>query len=194
MSEIKFSLPPSSIISVGTGVLMFFGFLTIFNALRFIQCSSWVLLQEPPEKAVVLLGTSLNRPYVRTTSGSIYCFEKSQWSECLLPPHELEPVSAPAWLNGKLQANFPNSDLLQVIRSDGFSEINYYSLLADGRLLVCSTNSSAEIGNMLHSGLFVWLLIPALAMILSVVSFFKIFIKYGQPTLSDFWGVDEDIT
>src|SRR5512147_2517365 len=105
MRHLRISLPFFSIVPISTGVLMFISFLTVFNALRFIQCSSWVSLQKPPDGADVLLGIPLHRLYVRTTTNQIYCLDKGQWAKCILPPYELHPDQAPSWLIGKLEAN-----------------------------------------------------------------------------------------
>ena len=193
MKRLKFSLPLFSIVPVGTGILMLFSFFTILNALRFIQCSTWVLLQKPPEQAVVLLGALHSRLYVEAESESVYCWHQGQWSKCALPPYELQPDLAPAWLIRRLESTFQIGSILQVMRSGSFADVTYYSLLADRRVFACSTNFSSEMENIFRSGSFVWLLIPTMAIIGSVVSFVAIFIKSGQPTLWDFWGKGERI-
>jgi hypothetical protein len=193
MRRFSISLPFFSIVPIGIGTIMLWGFLTIFNGLRFIQCSAWVALRPPPENIVTLLGAPLDRLHIQTENKSIYCLDQGQWSKCLLSPYETEPDSAPTWLIGRLESIPQNDGILQVIRAGSLSNVTYYSLLADGRIFACSTNFTAEVENMFRSGSFVWLLIPTLAMLWSAVSFFDIFIKYGQPTLWDFWGRGERI-
>ena len=193
MKRLKFSLPLFSIVPISIGVLMVFSFFIILNALRFIQCSSWDLLQKPPENATVLLGTLHNRLYVETENASVYCLQQNQWSKCALPPYKLQPDMAPSWLIGKLETTFQIGGILQVMRSGSFSDVVYYSLLVDRQVFTCSTNFSIEIENIFRSGLFVWLLLPTIAIIWSVVSFAAIFIKHGQPVLWDFWGKGERI-
>jgi hypothetical protein len=194
MRQPTFSLPLFSIVSASIGMSMLWGFLTIFNAIRFTQCPSWILLQPPPENPVALLGAPVNRLYIETENKSVYCLRRGQWSKCTLPPYdELQSNMAPTWLIDNFSSAFQQSGVLQVIRSDSFFEVSYYSLLTDKRVFSCSTNIDTEIENIFRSGLFVWLLIPLLGMAWSIASFVNLFIKYGQPTLWDFWGRGERI-
>lgn len=188
MRRFTISLPLFSIVPMGIGMLMLVGFLAIFNALRFIQCSPWASLQKPPGDADALLGTPLKRLYVRTTNNAIYCLAKEQWSKCTLPPYALQPDEAPAWLAGRLEANFQTGPVLQVIRAGSISDVTYYALLADRRLLACSTNFTIEVENTFQSSLFVWLLIPTGGILWCSAWFINIVIKYGQPTYWDFSG------
>jgi len=188
MRRLTFSLPLFSIVPISIGVLMLLAFFAIFNVLRFLQCSSWVLLQKPPENPAALLGTLNNRLFIETEDKSIYCYKQDQWSKCVLPPYKLRSDLAPSWLNPEFETKFDNRSVLQVIRTGNFSHTTYYSLLTDRQVFLCSTNFNAELENIFRSGLFLWLLVPAIAIIWSVVSLINIFIKYGQPTLWDFWG------
>lgn len=193
MGRFKFSLPLFAVIPVSIGIFMLWGFLAIFDGLRFMQCPAWVPVQPPPQPPVALLGTVRNRLYIETANHLSYCLRQGQWTNCLLPPYGFQPDRAPAWLMSRFESAFPNGTASQVIRSDGFSEVIYYSLLTDKRVFSCSTNFSAEIENIFSSGLFLWLLIPMIGMIWSAISFFKIFIEHGEPTLWDFWGRGERI-
>ena len=193
MRRLRFSLPFFSIISTGIGFLMLWGFLTIFNAIRFTVCPSWVLLQPPPGNTVALLGTVINRLYVQTENKSVYCLKKDQWSTCVLPSYGLQPDMAPSWLINNSGSAFESGAVLQLIRSNGFYQVTYYSLHADGKVFSCSTNIELELENIFSSGKFVWLLIPLTGMACSIATFVNLFIKYGQPALWDFWGRGEKI-
>lgn len=172
---------------------MLYAFIIILNALRFIQCPSWIAIQTPPEKAGILLGTLRNRLYIKTTTNTIYCLGQNQWTPCNLPPYDLQPDNAPSWVIRFLEAGFQNNSVLQAIRSDSFVNTNYYSLLPNGHVFVCPTSFSAETENIIRSGSLVWLIIPSVGIIWSIISFLNIFIKYGQPTFWDFWGRGERI-
>jgi hypothetical protein len=190
MKRLTFSMPLFSIVPASIGVLMLWGFLAIFNALRFTQCPAWVLLQPPPAQPVALLGAPINRLYIQTENKSVYCLKRGQWSKCALLPADLQPDMAPAWLIDNFSSAFQQNNLLQVIRSNtnSFFEVSYYSLLADQRVYTCSTNIEIEMENILSSGMFVWLLIPLSGLAWSIITFVNLFIKHGQPTLWDFWG------
>ena len=188
MSRLTFSLPFFSIVPISIGILMLLVFFVIFNALRFLQCTSWVLLPIVPEKPDALLGTLNGGLFIETASKSIYCYKQNQWSKCIRPSYKFRPDVAPSWLTNALETEFEDGSVLQVIRAGNLSHITYHSLLADRRIFSCSTNFNTEIENIFRSGLFLWLLVPAIAIIWSVVSLVSIFIKYGQPTLWDFWG------
>jgi len=181
-------MPFFSLILASIGVSMLWVFLIIFNALRFTQCPAWVLLPPPPANPVVLLGAPLNRLYIQTEDKSIYCLKRGQWSTCGLPTDDLQPDMAPAWLIDNFGSAFQQSNLLQVIRSNSFFNVSYYSLLADKRVYTCSTNLEKEMENIFSSGMFVWLLIPLSGLAWSIITFVNLFIQYGQPTLWDFWG------
>jgi hypothetical protein len=181
-------MPFFSLISTSIGVAMLWGFLTVFNALRFTQCPAWVSLQPPPENPVALLGAPINRLYIETKDGVVYCFKHGGWSKCSRPSDDFQSDMAPAWLIDKFSSAFQQKNPLQVIRSNGFFEVSYYSLLADKKIYSCSTNIEAEMENIFSSGAFVWLLIPLSGLAWSIFTFVKLFIKYGQPTLWDFWG------
>lgn len=186
-------MPLFSIIPASIGVLMLWCFLTVFNALRFTQCPSWVLLQQPPGNTVALLGAPLNRLYVETENKSVYCLRQGKWANCAHLQDDSEPDMAPAWLMNNFSAAFEGGNVLQVIRANGFFDMNYYSLHKDGRVYSCSTNINAELENIISSGAFTWLLIPLAGMVWSIATFVGLFIKHGQPTLWDFWGRGERI-
>ena len=193
MRRLTFSMPFFSLISASIGVSMLWGLLTIFNALRFTQCPAWVLLQKPPGNPVALLGAPINRLYIETADRSVYCFKHGGWSNCSRPSDDFQSDIAPAWLIDKFSSAFQQKNPLQVIRSNGFFEVSYYSLLPDRQIYTCSTNIEAEMENIFSSGAFVWLLLPLSGLAWSILTFVNLFIKYGQPTLWDFWGRGERI-
>lgn len=152
MKKLKFSLPLFTVVPISTGVLMLYAFIIILNALRFIQCPSWIAIQTPPKKAGFLLGTLRNRLYIKTTTNTIYCLGQNQWTPCNLPPYDLQPDNAPSWVIRFLEAGFQNNSVLQAIRSGSFVNTNYYSLLPNGHVFVCPTSFSAETENIIRSG------------------------------------------
>ena len=172
---------------------MLYAFLIALNALRFMQCSTWNVIQNPPEQTHILLGTLRNRLYIETTSGSVYCLNQKTWSKCTLPPYDLQPDIAPSWLTNILETIFQKGDIFQTIRSDSFIDTRYYLLLSNKQIFTCNTSFDVEAKNITHSWYFMWLIIPIIGVIWSIVSFLNIFIKYGQPTLWDFWGRGERI-
>jgi len=186
--KLTFSLPLYSIVPVITGILMLWGGLTIFNALRFLDCSSWALLPAPPQKVIHLQGVLHDEFYVKTESDKTYCFQLGQWKSCRLPPYELHSEQAPTWIMGRLSSDFHNASASQVMRVGNFSKVVYYLLLDDGQLLTCETSLRLELENMLRSGLFFWLVVPLVVLIGSIIAFGNIFIKHAHPTLWDWWG------
>ena len=185
-----YSLPLSSLIPASIAILMLCGFFTIFDALRFTQCSSWTELQLPPKKVITLLGTFQNRLYVETIDKSVYCLVQNRWAKCILSPYSLNPDNAPPWLINYFKTTFQKSTVLQLIRGDNFSVVaySYYTLGENGQIFSCSTNFNSEVVKILFSGSVMWLIIPIVIGVWSVMTFINISIKEGSPTFWDFWG------
>jgi hypothetical protein len=184
----KYSLPLSSLIPASIAILALWVFFTIFNALRFTQCSSWAELQPPPKQVTTLLGTFQNRLYVKTIDKSVYCSNQNQWAECLLSPYSLNPDKAPRWLINYFETVFQKSTVLQLIRGGNFSTVAYYTLGENGQIFACFTDFNWEVEKIFLSGSFMWLLIPFVLGVWSVMTFINIYINEGSPTFWDFWG------
>lgn len=172
---------------------MLWGGWTIFSALRFLGCSSWSLLPATPQKVATLQGVLHGKFYVKSEGEQIYCFQLNHWTRCNLPLYELHSEQAPVWIMDRIASDFRNTSVDQAIRAGSFDEGAYYLLLDDGQILTCETSLRLELENMLRSGLFLWLLLPFVAFIWSIVAFGNIFIRHAQPTLWDWWGRGERI-
>ena len=183
-----FSMPFSSIFLAGLACCSLLGFLTIFDALRFWQCSPWQGLHLPPAQITALSGYFRARLYVTAGNKAVYCLSHDQWARCSLPPFPQPPEYAPPWLLRFLETDLQKGPLSQVLRGGSFPAVDYYALLGNGQMLACSTDFDAEVGNILFSGSVLWLLIPLVPGIWSIAVFINQFLKWGSPTLWDFWG------
>jgi hypothetical protein len=191
MSPVRIRAPLFTLVPLVIGLLMFFAFLEMLNALRFMQGAAWVQLPAPPEKTVALLGSWNERLYVRGESQAVNGFYAGQWSKGPLPSDEFKPERAPAWLMETFESTLQRGKVAQAVRVTTFSQVSYYTLMADGRILTYPTRLSAEIEGMIQSGQAAWLLIPLLGMLWGGITFLRMLIGYGEPVIRSGWGGSE---
>jgi hypothetical protein len=193
MSPIRIRAPLFTLVPLLICVLVFLAFLEILNVLRFMQCTAWVQLPAPPEKTAILLGSWNESLYVRAESQTVNYFRAGQWSKGSLPTYQFKPEPAPAWLMGTFESALQRGKVAQAVRMTTYSQVSYYTLLADGRILTCPTRFSAEIEGMIQSGQAAWLLIPLVGMLWSGIAFLYMLIDYGRPVIRSGWGGSKEV-
>lgn len=191
MSPVRIRAPLFSLVPFVIGILMLFIFLEMLNALRFMQCTAWIQLPAAPEKIVSLLGSWNERLYIKAENQSVNYYHAGQWSKGPLPPYEFKAERVPVWLLEAFESALQRGKVTQVVRMTAFSQVGYYTLMADGRILTCATRFGAEIEAMLQSGQAAWLLLPLLGMLWSGISFLRMLIDYGEPVIRRGWGGSE---
>jgi hypothetical protein len=162
--------------------------MALFNGFRFMQCSSWELLSSTPNNTSEVLGAVKNTPYIKTNTGQVLCLVDLEWSNCITPSFGFQSTTAPFWTMKSLSQNFVEANIKQIIRSDGYLQTDYYSLLSNGNIFSCSTSLENEINKIFSSSKLFWLLIPMIGFGLSISAFFKSFAQEGDPSYWDFWG------
>jgi hypothetical protein len=152
-----------------------------------------VQLPAPPEKTAVLLGSWNESLYVRAESQAVNYFRAGQWSKGTLPTYQFKPEPAPAWLMEAFESAQQRGKVTQAVRVTAYSQVSYYTLMADGRILTCPTRFSAEIEGMIQSGQAAWLLIPLVGMLWSGIAFLRMLIGYGRPVIRSGWGGSKEV-
>jgi hypothetical protein len=188
MQQQKFSMPLVSLLPAGLGILAFYAFFSIFNLLRFAHCPSWTFFQSPPVVEFRIAGAFGDQVYLRSADGATYCDREGRWEKCSLPSYLPSQKEAPGWFVSRLFTIPENAPVQQLIRTGGYSQVTYYALLEDGQVWACPVDLETEINNMARSASALFLLLPLGLGIFSVIWFFGIFTREGEPMLWDVFG------
>ncbi len=188
-SRLTFSLPLFSIIPAGFGALMLWAFFAIFDLLGYTNCPTWKFLQSAPRNDLRIIGTLKKDVYLQAPDGTIYCNAQNQWKVCRVSTFGLSRKDAPDWLSARFTPVPEKATVKQLTRAGNYATGNtYFVLLEDNQIWSCPDDFNAKIKQIASSGAVIWLIIPAGIGLWCCVAFMQIFIKYGSPTIWDFFG------
>jgi hypothetical protein len=186
--KLRYTLPLYSLVPALLVFLVFAAGFWIFDFLRYITCEPWEQLPAAPERVVKLIGTVKERLYVKTLNQEIYCYETNVWENCKLPTEIIWSENKSGNARHFFRINDKPVELVYLTRQGNFGKNHYLALMKNGDIWMCSMNLETELAHILSSGAFLWLLIPIMAGICSVIAFLKIFADEAQIVFWDFFG------
>ncbi|MBI4926678.1 MAG: hypothetical protein HY835_02855 [Anaerolineae bacterium] len=182
--RITFSISPLSLVAVGTATLMLLAGMTLFDALRFWQCSSWSALPPLNVPAGELLGSYNQRLFVLGADQTLYCLKDGAWQRCVKPAFDYAVHPAPDWVRERTTL----AGTRQLVRAGSLLQPVYLALDGNGQVLSCPTTFDSEVRRVARTPEALLLLIPLIIGVVCVGWFFALFIEDGSPTWWDVGG------